>query len=110
MQYYHLKTAKTYDELMNLFFQSSLPIDVRRHVESLIEGHVEAKVEEMSEVSARDAAALAHIIRWYTDALIAAKGRKGASAEAIDNLVTALKTEITGSLRPVATAIVDKHI
>jgi len=37
MDYYHLRTAKTFDEFIELIEQSNLPFDVRQHVYSLLD-------------------------------------------------------------------------
>ena len=72
MDYYHLRTAKTFDEFVKLIEQSNLPFDVRQHVCSLLDSGLEDELEE-----------LMMVIFDLCCNLVEAKGRKAQTKQAI---------------------------
>lgn len=64
MDYYHLRTAKTFDEFVKLIEQSNLPFDVRQHICSLLDsGLAHASDGVVDDIF--DDMTIHSIIRWF---------------------------------------------
>lgn len=83
MDYYHLRTAKTFDEFVKLIEQSNLPFDVRQHVCSLLDSGLEHASDGIVDDISDELEELMTVMFDLCCNLVEAKGRKAQTKQAI---------------------------
>ena len=83
MDYYHLRTAKTFDEFVKLIEQSNLPFDVRQHICSLLDSGLEHASGGLVDDIFDELEELMTVMFDLCCNLVEAKGRKAQTKQAI---------------------------
>lgn len=88
MDYYHLRTAKTLDELVKLIDQSDIPFDVRQHVCNLLDNELDHSSDEVITTFSNELEDLMAAMLSLCSGLIEAKGSKEQLSKAFTDFET----------------------